>query len=581
MYTHTSTKNKLHKHLIVIAAAVIFIAAVAIGMYINGTFLPDWIEWETESATANLGTDSEISVIIDNRETIAFDRNGNEIWRLPKRCKTQSIAVADVDADGIDDVLVLCWRIGRYGKRKPFWVKRDEKSWSQHIYIYDTRGGEISQKWMASDIKQFVKSWTVKDDNLIVNTSPEGVESTWVWISWGLQRLPDGAENPYKKKTEFKNENETSISEDEKSSDLAIEIDDEIVDEVDNETDSESVSIIMVGDILLHNGVVSSCKAEDGSFDFDSIFKYTKEEISDADIAIVNQEVILGGVELGISGYPSFNAPYEVGDSLVDAGFDVVCHGTNHALDRGKKGIMNCLEYWDENHPEIGVLGIYESQEERDSVYIKEVNGYRIAILNYTYGTNGISLPQGMPFAVNLLDKENILKDLEYAETNADFTVVCPHWGTEYQLSQGSDQEKWAQFMVENGADLIIGTHPHVIEPIEWVESENGNNALCYYSIGNYINWTAGRGRSVADRMVGGMASVVLEYDADGNVQISDYTVYPLVAHLEREKGAVTTYFLDDYSDELSEKNVIREQDANFSKEYCYNLCDSVWGDIP
>jgi len=556
-------KKKLHKVLLIIAAAVIFIAAVIGMFYIAGTFLPGWIEWKSESVSINEGDDNELTAFLDRRSVYVTDESGKEIWRLGRKCKVQSILSADIDGDGSEELLVLCWRIGRYGKRKPFWVKHDELSWSQHIYIYETAHGEITQKWMASDIKQFVSSWRVKDDNLIENTNPQGAKTTWVWISWGLQMLPDGADNPYKKSES--NQVEASLSSQKTDSDNA----------------DDDISIIMVGDILLHEGVVASCKNDDGTFDFSSIFKYTESTISDADIAIVNQEVILGGKELGISGYPSFNAPYEVGDALVDAGFDLVCHGTNHALDRGKKGILNCLGYWKENHPEIGALGIYESEEDRDNVYIKEVNGVKIAVLNYTYGTNGIPLPQGMPFAVNLLDKDNMAKDLEYAEENADFTVVCPHWGTEYQLKQNSEQEKWAEFMTENGADLIIGTHPHVIEPIEWVEADNGNKALCYYSLGNYINWTAGRGSNVANRMIGGMAKVDISLGADGNVSIESYTVYPLVAHLERSRGEVTTYLLGDYTEELAEANVIREQDAGFSYEYCYNLCEKVWGSIP
>ena len=125
----------------------------------------------------------------------------------------------------------------------------------------------------------------------------------------------------------------------------------------------------------------------------------------------MNQEVILGGRELGLSGYPSFNGAYEVGDSLVNAGFDVILHATNHALDKGKKGLLNCIHFWQEHYPQIAVLGIHETQEAADDIYITQVNGIRIAILNYTYGTNGIALPKDMPHAVDLWNEDNIRRD--------------------------------------------------------------------------------------------------------------------------------------------------------------------------
>lgn len=348
--------------------------------------------------------------------------------------------------------------------------------------------------------------------------------------------------------------------------------------ENDKEKSSASISLIMVGDILLHDRVEESALRSDGSYDFTAVFANVRKEIQAADLSLVNQEVIIGGTELGISGYPAFNAPYEIGDALVDAGFDVVCHSTNHALDKGKKGLMNCLSFWRDNHPEIAMLGIHDSQESQDSIYVYEQDGIKIAVLNYTYGTNGIALPQDMPFAVDLLDKERVAKDLQEAEKIADFTVVCPHWGTEYALGVSAAQKEWTQIFLKNGADLVLGTHPHVIEPIEWVkDEEQGLEMLVYYSLGNFVNWTSGTGEGVANRMVGGMAQVTLERAGDGRVHIADYGVMPLVCHVERGMDRVTVYALSDYTEELAEKNAIIQQDAAFSLEYCRELCHKVW----
>lgn len=352
--------------------------------------------------------------------------------------------------------------------------------------------------------------------------------------------------------------------------------------------DSDSTleyTIIMVGDVLLHTPVEESCRQADGSYDYDSLFAYTKDAISAADLALVNQEVIIGGAELGITGYPSFNADFSLCDSLTDAGFDVICHATNHAMDKGRKGLVNCAEYWRENYPQITVLGIHDTADTSTACgaepVILELPDMKIAVLNYTYGTNGISLPEDMPYAVDMLEEEQVAADIQRAEELADFTIVCPHWGTEYRLSPDASQEKWTKIFAENGADLILGTHPHVIEPVEWVaDPESGHEMLVYYSLGNFVNWTSGTGTGTANRMVGGMAEVTIAKNDDGEAEITDYGVSPVVSHVTSGSGGVTAYFLTEYTEELSEENEIRAQDPEFSLEYCVNLCNSVWGNL-
>lgn len=340
------------------------------------------------------------------------------------------------------------------------------------------------------------------------------------------------------------------------------------------------ITLLMVGDILLHTPVEKSAKREDGSYSYDAIFENTKDLIGAADLALVNQEVILGGAELGISGYPRFNAPYELGTDLVEAGFDVICHATNHAMDQGKDGVTNCLSFWENNYPEIQVLGLHDNPD--DPLYIYEKDGMKIAFLNYTYGTNGIALPADMPYAVDLLSNKNkVIADIQYAESVADFTVVCPHWGTEYRLTADASQEKWTKLFFENGVDLVLGTHPHVIEPIELLkDEETGHSMLVYYSLGNFVNWTSSSGSGIANRMVGGMAQITLTRTEDGEVAIADYGVTALVCHLTPGQDGVTTYPLSAYNEELAAENKIRSQDSNFSYSYCIDLCNEVWGEL-
>lgn len=386
-----------------------------------------------------------------------------------------------------------------------------------------------------------------------------------------------------------KNVEEVSFSQVYETLDYASEteiVEADIIQETNESTDAEKtdsqtepVEIIMVGDVLLHTRVSDSGKMDDGRYQYDHLFANVKEKVEAADLALVNQEVILGGTELGLSGYPAFNGAFEVGDSLVNTGFDVILHATNHALDKGKKGLFRCVFFWRNQYPEIGVVGIYDNETDANSIYVKEVKGIRIAILNYTYGTNGIALPSDAPYAVNIWNDQKVAMDVAKAKELADFVIVCPHWGTEYVLTQTKSQEKQAQYLADLGVDLIIGTHPHVVEPVVWIEGIKGNKTLCYYSIGNFINATSGTGKGTADRMLGAMADVMIQKEED-QVSIVSYEVNPLISHLVEGKGLMTTYFIEDYTEELSNANEIKKQDASFSLDYCKELCRQVFGEL-
>ncbi len=336
-----------------------------------------------------------------------------------------------------------------------------------------------------------------------------------------------------------------------------------------------TIDITMIGDMLLHDAVSQSGLMADGTYNYDHFFANVKDDIQKADIAIVNQEVILGGLELGISGYPCFNAVYEVGDSLVKAGFNVVLHATNHTIDKGALGVDNCINYWKTNHPGIGILGINQTAEDVNNIYVYEQGDIKVAILNYTYGTNGIALPTGREYIVNLLDEERIKSDLKKANEMADFVIVCPHWGAEYTYEPVDDQRYWTTIFADNGADLVIGAHPHVIEPVEWVTGVNGNKMLVYYSLGNFIS-----AQDRAPRMLGAMANITIENNESGEVFIKDYGVTPLVTHRIFGSGATTTYKLSDYTDALVATNTILSHDSSFSIQWMKDTCRQVFGDL-
>lgn len=330
------------------------------------------------------------------------------------------------------------------------------------------------------------------------------------------------------------------------------------------QTDANTFSLMMVGDNLLHKPVSESGRRKNGKYNYDFLFTHIKDEAESADAAIINQEVVLGGAKLGISGYPSFNGRYEVGDAIAKAGFNVVLHATNHSLDKGAAGIKNCLKFWRKKHPDIKVTGMNESAKAQNKItYIKK-KGICVAILNYTYGTNGIRMPESMPYAVNMLTKKKVARDVRKAKKKADFIVVCPHWGTEYNTGIDASQKRWAKYFLKIGVDLVIGTHPHVIEPVKWMKGKGGRKMLVYYSLGNFVNSTSRRGAGVARQFYGGMAKVNLRRNADGKVVISKAKFVPLITH-KKANGKITTYKVADYTKKMAAKNRISRCDSGFS----------------
>ena len=335
----------------------------------------------------------------------------------------------------------------------------------------------------------------------------------------------------------------------------------------------QELSLVMIGDILVHSGVWESGVRDDGSRNYDHLFAQIADEVSAADVSIVGQETVLGGEALGFSGYPSFNSPQEIGDAEAAVGFDVSLSASNHALDRGMDGIESALGYWRSSHPEMLVTGMYDSREAFDTLPIIERAGHRIAVLNYTYGTNGIPLPQ--PWAVRLLDEAQIAADAEAVRAaGAEAIVACPHWGTEYTAGPTDEQRHWAQVLADAGADLIIGGHPHVMQPFETIQDADGRTVPVFWSVGNFVS-TQNR----MDSMVGALVRATLVFDGD-ECRVGSCAVAPVVTH--RAVGtAFTTYRLSDYTEELAAANLIRGYSgcAEFSYQWCVDFCAERLGD--
>ncbi len=242
------------------------------------------------------------------------------------------------------------------------------------------------------------------------------------------------------------------------------------------------VSLVMVGDALYHSGVYKDGLQSDGTYNFDSQLADVTPIIKNYDLAYYNQETILGGTELGLSNYPRFNSPQEVGDAFLKTGFNLVSLATNHTMDRGETAILNSVSYWREKE-NVMTAGSYDSFEDRARSHIGEKNGITYAFLSYTYGTNGIPVPNGKEYLVNLFDKETVQKDIEEVRDKVDIVMVAMHWGVEYTHTPTKEQRDQAQFLADLGVDIIIGSHPHVIEPIEHI-----GKTVVIYSLGNFIS---------------------------------------------------------------------------------------------
>lgn len=266
---------------------------------------------------------------------------------------------------------------------------------------------------------------------------------------------------------------------------------------VDDNNHSTSISLIMAGDNLINDKLYNAAKKDDGSYDFKSMYSYIKDIVKNYDLAYYNQETILGGSEIGVSSYPAFNSPYEVGDATIDTGFNLVSLATNHTLDRGEKAIINSLNYWN-NKSNVLTSGSYLSNNDRNKVNIKEVNNITYTMLNYTYGTNGIKVPEGKEYLVNIWPctgnnpdndtkyqeyKKVVKEDILRVRDKVDLLIVAMHFGVEYTHVPTKYQIDMAEFLSSLGVDIIIGTHPHVIMPITYI-----NDTLVIYSLGNFLS---------------------------------------------------------------------------------------------
>ncbi len=314
----------------------------------------------------------------------------------------------------------------------------------------------------------------------------------------------------------------------------------------------KKVSFVGVGDNLIHDSIFNCADRKsgvfgDGKYDFTSLYSEIKKDINKYDIRYINQESIIAGDKYGIHNYPRFNTPEIMIPTLVNTGFNLINLANNHSMDMGSQGIKDSLDLWKKEN--VYKVGLYKSQEERDKPLIIEKNGLKIAVLSYTYGTNGMT--PNKDYSIPYLDEEKIKKDLERAKKEADFSLVSVHWGDENYHSLNQEQIKFAKLFNDLGVDLVLGSHAHVIQKAQWLKNQAGKKTLVFYGTGNFVHNMLG-----ADTYLEGMASWTFVKDGEKKY-IENAKFTPLVFHLERNQYGLDgkVYRLDKYPLELANKH--------------------------
>ena len=317
-----------------------------------------------------------------------------------------------------------------------------------------------------------------------------------------------------------------------------------------------SAKLVAVGDNLMHRSCTLSAKNADGTYDFTKHFANMADIFKAADLAVISQDTVLGGMELGATSTETgiFNTAVELADGMADAGINVVLAANNHIMDEGSAGLNTMMSYFSTKYPNITLLGVNNSREAKDEPVYVETNNIKIAMINYSYGSNQTADLDASPYLLNQYDEDWLSDILKQAREEADFIIAFPFWGEQNSMDYTQEQERQAQFLADNGVDLIIGSYPHVVEPVKWITAENGDRTLVYYSLGNFQSI-----QNTLENMLGGQANITISKEEDGT-HISDYSLDFVVTHYEQRESSeyydiVTTYPLADYTSDLAARH--------------------------
>lgn len=309
-----------------------------------------------------------------------------------------------------------------------------------------------------------------------------------------------------------------------------------------------SVTFTAAGDNLIHPNIyyeAASRAAAGVEYDFKPMFSDVADIISSPDFAFINQETLMAGNGFEVSGYPSFNSPQELGRDLVSLGFDIVNIANNHMLDRSAAGLSATMDFW--HSQPVTLLGAYYDHTDAAKLRTVTADGITIAVISYTYGTNGIVLPEGSELDIPYIDDARIISELSQAEIEADFTIVSVHWGDENSSEPNDEQRRLAQLIADCGTDIILGHHSHTLQPLEWIERADGGKTLCAYSLGNLVS-----AMMYPENMVGGFLNFTVSGDGKGGLCVTDIGFIPTVFYYGTDYYGTHIYLLEDYTDAIA-----------------------------
>ncbi len=335
----------------------------------------------------------------------------------------------------------------------------------------------------------------------------------------------------------------------------------------------QTVTFVACGDNLIHSTVFADAKTlaegTDKEYNFLPMYEYVADTIAAADLAFINQETPFGGTSRPYSGYPMFNTPDQMGEDLITLGFDIIGLANNHMLDSTSKGYERTIDFWNEKE-NVWQIGGYKNREDFENIRVIEKNGITIALLAYTYGTNGLSLPKGSELVIPLAEDEVIDRQTKAARELADCVIVSIHWGVEDAFTPNATQKRQAQLMADNGVDVIIGHHPHVLQPLTWLERADGGRTLCMYSLGNFLS-----GMMYSRNMVGGILGFTITKTPVG-VSIDEVWFEPTVCQYNNRIRGFKIYPFSQYTDELQKAHGAHKFDSGMSLKSMRSIIDNA-----
>lgn len=326
------------------------------------------------------------------------------------------------------------------------------------------------------------------------------------------------------------------------------------------------VHILAAGDNLIHSSIYNqaAARANGNGYDFSYEYDNVDEYIASADIAILNQETLICNDTIEPSDYPYFNSPAALGDHMIDIGFDVFTIANNHILDQHEDGLSACLDYW-ESRPEAKVVGVYRNNEDKAHIRTVTSNGITFSFLAYTESLNGLKLPEDSDIIIgNAYDITGMTEDIAEAKKISDICIVSLHWGVEDSDEISDTQRDYARRLAEAGADVIIGTHPHVLRDIEMIERNDGGKTLCAYSLGNFVS-----AQSKPQNLIGGILEFFVDKYDDGTFAVEDISLVPTIQHYDAGYSNNRVYLYSQYNDSLAGAHGVNTAEGNTTPFTC------------